>query len=172
MSRGVPLGEIKDLSVIDLMSDAGCYSLSIGIETFNRDLLQYVKRNQSFDLLEAIVQRCRKNGIEVVCHLMMGFPTQTKKQILSDVKRACSLPFSFIHFNIFMALNSLCSSEKTKVPYSELKAIQRWSYARLIFKFSVIKFVFSRFLFNKRLDKIIVKCIKYFLQKDYVFSQT
>jgi len=144
----IPISEITDMPMLDLMAQAGCYNISIGVESFDLSVTKWVKRNQTTEALPRILQKCRKNNMEVSCHMMIGFPGQTRCQIEDDIQLSRTYPFDFIHYNIFQELPGVSAKENITIDLTDsvLKKIQRSAYRALIFKQSVMKFVLRRFL--------------------------
>jgi len=158
----IPLEEIRDLSTLDLMAQAGCYNISIGIESFNEETISKMGRKQSFALLAQILRRCRKNKIEVSCHMMIGFPGQSIDQIKEDIQTSRRYPFDFIHYNIFQNLpGTRMYQQGSSLPDHILKRIQRLAYMALFRKMSVIKFLIRRFFRLNNTDSMLKKTFHY-----------
>jgi len=162
----IPLAEIDDLFMLDLMAQAGCYNVSLGIESFHEMLTNRMGRQQSIQSLPHIINQCRKNGMEVSCHMMIGFPGQSIGQIRKDIQISRTYQFDFIHYNIFQDLpgTSIYKSHvvgDNLVPYLILKRIQRLAYLKLVLKVSVLKFLLRRFLKLNNIALIVRKIIYY-----------
>jgi len=99
--NGIPVSDFKDESILKLMVQAGCYSLCLGIETFDRKILERVNRVSDFKAVQRIVRLAQKEGLEVTGYFIIGFPGQTKKSIKRDIYLSRKLGLDFIHYSIF-----------------------------------------------------------------------
>ena len=79
------------------MKEAGCYKLSFGVESGSERIRNdIIKKNVTDKQIKIATQLCWKNGIEPDHFLMLGFPTETKDDILKTIN--CPL---FFKPNIF-----------------------------------------------------------------------
>jgi len=171
----IPLAEINDMEMLGIMAEAGCYNISIGVESFHKVITEGVGRWQSTESLSEIIHRCRQNEMEISCHMMIGFPGQTIDQIREDIRISRAYPFDFIHYNIVqfipgMTLYGLKHRTRTSgrghdakiLNDSVLTKIQRAAYRSLIIKKSVIMFTLRR-LFRPHNTFLIFKKILHYL---------
>lgn len=73
--------EHLDSQLLDLMKKAGCWMISLGIETGDKDLLARHRQNPDLDMLANKVKMIQEAGIRVKGLLMMGLPGETKQSI-------------------------------------------------------------------------------------------
>lgn len=77
---------------IDCLREAGVNRLSIGVQSFDAGILQFLGRIHSVDEAVESVQQARKAGFEnVSIDLMYGVPGQTAEQWQHDLERAVAL---------------------------------------------------------------------------------
>ncbi|MCK5139631.1 MAG: B12-binding domain-containing radical SAM protein, partial [Thermodesulfovibrionia bacterium] len=171
----IPVGEMGDVRMLDLMAQSGCYGVSLGIESFNYETINKMARGYSIKLLPRILQHCRKNKMEVSCHMIIGFPGQSMDEIKEDIRVSRKYPFDFIHYNIFQNVSSAPTHEQddqvnacnvgpdgASLSHSALKNVQRLAYGFLIFKLSVLKFLFRRF-WGKNNTGVMFKKVRHYL---------
>lgn len=90
-----------DDELLELMAQAGCIGINIGIESADKDVLK--KEQRDFIPLKAakrIIQACRRYDIETYCFFILGLPADTKKTILKTIRYALRLSPVFIQFTV------------------------------------------------------------------------
>ncbi|WP_419175767.1 B12-binding domain-containing radical SAM protein [Desulfosediminicola sp.] len=73
--------EHLDPELLQLMKKAGCWMISLGIETGDPDLLAMHRQNPDLEMLKEKVHMIQSAGIRVKGLLMMGLPGETEKSI-------------------------------------------------------------------------------------------
>ncbi len=74
------LNRIPD-SLLDLMRDAGCREIALGIESGSERLLGYIDKRIAPDMIRRAVQRVTHRGIHIKGYFILGFPTETQEDI-------------------------------------------------------------------------------------------
>lgn len=93
-----------DESILKKMKAAGCWLISIGIESGNNDVLKFIRKPVR---TEEVVQVCHwadKAGIKIRGFFMLGHPIDTKETINQTIDFAKSLPLFTINFCILQLL--------------------------------------------------------------------
>jgi radical SAM superfamily enzyme YgiQ (UPF0313 family) len=66
--------------ILDLMVKAGCYSLTISIESgCNRVLHQIIRKPLKKEIVHGVIKMCQDRGIFVMANIVIGFPGETWK---------------------------------------------------------------------------------------------
>jgi len=99
--NGIPPQDIDDLAVFSDMAKAGCYSICLSVETFDRGLQKSMGKECESSMLKRIVDAARKEGIEVTGYFMIGLPGQGLLSIKEDIRLSRSIGFDFINYTIF-----------------------------------------------------------------------
>lgn len=102
-SNGIRLDRI-DKETLILMKKAGCYSVSVGIESGSIRILKHMKKNLDKKMIKEKVDLIRKEGIEVTGLFILGYPAERKKDILETISFAKSLNLNKASFNTFIPL--------------------------------------------------------------------
>lgn len=68
------------------MKKAGCAGIFAGVESGNPDILKSVQKGITVNQVVRAFELTKKVGIKTSAYFMMGFPAETKKQILDTVK--------------------------------------------------------------------------------------
>lgn len=84
--------EHLDPELLALMKKAGCWMISLGIETGDPDLLAQHRQNPDLEMMREKILMIKKAGIRVKGLLMMGLPGETEQSIRKSQKYVYSLP--------------------------------------------------------------------------------
>lgn len=75
--------------VLDLLTEMNKKTflwIELGLQTIHKETSEFIRRGYDLELYDEAVKQLHKRNIKVVTHLMIGFPDETKEQILSSVK--------------------------------------------------------------------------------------
>lgn len=81
-----------DAELLTLMKSAGCWMVSLGIETGDENLLAQHRQNADLNMLANKIRLIKKCGIRTKGLLMMGLPGETEKSIQLSMDYVFSLP--------------------------------------------------------------------------------
>ena len=81
-----------DAELLTLMKSAGCWMVSLGIETGDENLLAQHRQNADLNMLADKIRLIKKCGIRTKGLLMMGLPGETEKSIQLSMDYVFSLP--------------------------------------------------------------------------------
>lgn len=84
-----------DLAAV--MRQAGCWMISLGIETGDEELLARHRKNANLDMLAEKIRMIKKAGMRVKGLMMMGLPGETEKSIRKSMDYVFSLPIDEIN---------------------------------------------------------------------------
>ena len=65
--------------------------VELGLQTVNEKTAKYIRRGYTLDVYDDAVERLHEQGINVVTHLIIGLPYETKEDMLSSVKYVCKV---------------------------------------------------------------------------------
>jgi len=86
--------------LLALMKKAGCYEIGFGIESGSDRILQFIKKSTTTDLVRKGVKMTKEAGIDVRGFFMLGFPTETKDEVLQTINFAKELDVDVAQFMI------------------------------------------------------------------------
>lgn len=185
--NGVRLDTL-DGELLSLMKKAGCYSMIVGIESGSQRILDHMKKRLKLEKIEEKISLIHKAGIEVRGFFILGYPTETKNDILATIKFAKKLKLTAVHFSNFLPLPGTEIAEEllkdgkiekidwsklfySKVPFSpsgisinELKKFQRKAYLTFYLRPIVLIRLFSQIKSFHHFWSIIKRF------KNYLFS--
>ncbi|HBT82653.1 MAG: B12-binding domain-containing radical SAM protein [Desulfuromonadales bacterium GWD2_61_12] len=84
--------EHVDLELLQLMKAAGCWMVSLGIETGDPELLAKHRQNPDLDMLADKIRLIKRAGIRTKGLLMMGLPGESEESIKRSMEYVFSLP--------------------------------------------------------------------------------
>ena len=65
--------------------------VELGLQTVNEKTAKYIRRGYTLDVYDDAVERLHEQGINVVTHIIIGLPYETKEAMLSSVKYVCKV---------------------------------------------------------------------------------
>jgi radical SAM superfamily enzyme YgiQ (UPF0313 family) len=68
-------------ALLDLMKEAGCREVALGIESGNERLLNYMGKRITPDMTRKAVQALTSRGINVKGYFILGYPTETQAEV-------------------------------------------------------------------------------------------
>lgn len=74
--------DIIDEELLALMKKGGCWMIGYGLEAGTQRILDLMKKNITIKDIEKAVKLTKKAGIEVTAHVIVGYPGETKDDIL------------------------------------------------------------------------------------------
>lgn len=84
--------EHVDRELLSLMKAAGCWMVSLGIESGDEALLAQHRQNANLDLLAETIRTIKSCGIRTKGLLMMGLPGESEESIRRSMEYVFSLP--------------------------------------------------------------------------------
>lgn len=185
-STGIRLDSL-DEELLGLMRRSGCYSFYVGIESGSQRILDLMKKHLTLDKIRHGVQMITRSGIDVSGFFIIGFPGETREDILDTISFAAELPLFKAHFFHFTALpateafDTLVKSGKLSglddsmfmdvsyVPdgltHQELKSLLRRAYLKFYLRPQVIAKLVMRLGSPRQVRLILKKMINYFCNK-------
>lgn len=137
-----------DYDLLKMMKEAGCWMISLGIETGDEDLLTQHRQNANLHMLAEKIYTIKKAGIRVKGLLMMGLPGESEQSIQKSMDYVFSLPIDDINLAKF-----------TPFPGSPLyeKIHDVGTFEEDWEKMDCMQFVFiPRGMTKERLDKLFI----------------
>jgi anaerobic magnesium-protoporphyrin IX monomethyl ester cyclase len=81
-----------DTELVARMRKAGCWMMSLGIETGDEELLAQHRQNANLDMLAEKIRMIKDAGVRTKGLLMIGLPGETEESIRRSMKYVFSLP--------------------------------------------------------------------------------
>ena len=93
---------VLDEELLTLMKLAGCHTIQLGIETADEKLLGQYSKPFTREQVEHTVAMCKKVGIRILAHFILGLPGDTEENINATIRLALELKPEFASFNVAM----------------------------------------------------------------------
>lgn len=82
---------------IILFKKYGVNRVSLGVQSFNDELIKRMNRKHNFDMVVNTISLLKKHHIDnISCDLIYGLPNETKKILLDDIKKLINLDIKHI----------------------------------------------------------------------------
>lgn len=104
LTWSVPYGtrwETITPELLKLMRKAGCYRVSIGVETGSQRLQQVIRKHIPLDRLKERLRACRSAGVDIMGNFMYGFPGESRDELKKTFSYALELDLDFASFYIY-----------------------------------------------------------------------
>ncbi len=89
-----------DEEMLDLMSQAGCWYISWGIESGNEQILQHARKGADPEKAERALQWARKAGIKNWGYFIIGLPGETDETVRETIEFSKRLPLDIALFHV------------------------------------------------------------------------
>jgi anaerobic magnesium-protoporphyrin IX monomethyl ester cyclase len=94
-----------DEAMLELMKESGCYEITVAVESGDPGVLKnLIKKPVNLEKTSAMVKAIKKLGIETSGYFIIGFPGETRQQIMNTVNYAKSLELDRCYIFIFTPL--------------------------------------------------------------------
>jgi len=90
-----------DEETTSMMKAAGCYSISLGVESGNNQILKEIGKNITIEKAFLAAKIIKKQGIELNVFFMVGFPQETQSTLRDTVDAMKSIKCNSIAYSIF-----------------------------------------------------------------------
>lgn len=96
--------ETLDAELIRKMKQTGLYSIAIGIESGSEKIQRDMKKNLNLEKIKEIITLGNQYGIRMQGFFIIGYPTETREDILKTIKLSKELPLKRASFLLFQPL--------------------------------------------------------------------
>ena len=97
--------DLVDESLLRKIREAGCNELTFGIESGNsRVRNQIIKKGLTDGQIFEAIDLCNRIGIKVNAFLMLGFPTETRKELYHTVNFASKLKINIVGIHLTLPM--------------------------------------------------------------------
>ena len=79
------------LALLDELNKIKPIFVELGLQTINEDTAKYIRRGYTLEVYDKAVADLHKIGINVVTHIILGLPGESKNDMLKSVEYACKV---------------------------------------------------------------------------------
>lgn len=87
-----------DDEMLGMMKKAGCWLLSIGIESGDERILKTVKKGINLQKAEEAVKLTKKHGLQTIAYFILGLPGENKESLKNTINFAKKLNATYVRF--------------------------------------------------------------------------
>jgi anaerobic magnesium-protoporphyrin IX monomethyl ester cyclase len=91
---------LVDKELLAHIKQAGCYSISYGIESASPEIIKVLQKDITLKQVEAAIQAHKEVGLPVVGYFMLGSPGETPQTIKQTIDFAKKLKVDFAQFSV------------------------------------------------------------------------
>ncbi|MFH0803750.1 MAG: radical SAM protein [Candidatus Tagabacteria bacterium] len=128
--NGVRLDTL-DKDLLLAMKDVGLYSISVGIESGSERILKDMKKNLTKETIKEKINLIKECGLDVSGFFIIGYPTETKNDIIETIDFAGSLDLKRAGFSLFKPFPGT-EITRNLIEKGELKGISDEDWARFV----------------------------------------
>ncbi len=92
--------DLVDKELLRHMKDAGCYSVSYGLESASQEILDVINKNVTIEQMEEAVRWTREANLQTIGYFMVGSPGETIESIQKTIAFAKKLRLDYAQFSI------------------------------------------------------------------------
>lgn len=106
--------ESMDYYKLDILKRSGVTRLSVGVETFNDDLLKKINRHHNSNQVIRLLENARKVGFNnISIDLMYGLPNQTIDDIKADLNKVSQLDIDHLsYYSLILEDHTVLKNQK------------------------------------------------------------
>lgn len=79
------------LALLDELNKIKPIFVELGLQTINEDTARYIRRGYTLEVYDKAVADLHKIGINVITHIILGLPGESKNDMLKSVEYACKV---------------------------------------------------------------------------------
>ena len=80
---------VRDVEMLDLMAEAGCRTVYVGLESVNPEALAEMKKRQTVEDMRHSIREIRRRGIHLHGMFVFGFDSDTPRSTRATVRLRC-----------------------------------------------------------------------------------
>lgn len=93
-----------DRELLEVMREAGCYSITFGVESGSQDILDRTNKGLNLEVLPNVLELVKKTGIKIGGFFIIGLPGENRDSFNKTMNLAKRLPFDRVQFSRFTPL--------------------------------------------------------------------
>ena len=80
--------------------------VELGLQTIHEESAKYIRRGYNLDVYDKAVENLKKTGVNIVVHIILGLPNETKADMLESVKYVCDSGINGIKLQLLHVLKN------------------------------------------------------------------
>ena len=103
--------EDSKISLLQRLSEIKPVTVELGLQTIHEKTARYIRRGYPLEVYDSAVDRLRRAAIEVVTHVILYLPGETKQMMLDTIRHVCRGGINGIKLQL---LHVLCGTDLEK----------------------------------------------------------
>lgn len=80
--------------------------VELGLQTIHEESAKHIRRGYNLDVYDTAVENLKKTGVNIVVHIILGLPNETKADMLESVKYVCDSGINGIKLQLLHVLKN------------------------------------------------------------------
>lgn len=89
-----------DREMAGIMKKAGCARLNVGVEAFDDNILEKIKKNTTVEQIHHFFSLCHEFNIDTLAYFIVGFPDETREYRSTLFNKLKSLNATYLYLNV------------------------------------------------------------------------
>lgn len=95
---------IEIISLLDRLNKIKPVFVELGLQTIHKKSADYIRRGYELDVYDKAVKDLKKTGVNIVVHIILGLPGESKKDMLETVDYVCKSGINGIKLQLLHVL--------------------------------------------------------------------
>lgn len=121
-----------DFELAKLMKKAGCYLVTIGIESANPKILKTIKKGETIETITSAIMSAHKAGLIINGAFVLGLPDDTRETMEETINYAKKMPLDRAFFTLMDIIPGCELWQKNKKEYSSFQTDTSYAKPSLI----------------------------------------
>lgn len=120
-------GKYQDPEIVSLLVRSGCSFVSFGIESYNKKILQDMRKGISLDSIKPVLKNFSKQNVTVSATFMIGYPKEPIFAIMRTLWFIQHCPYlDLFGLNLFQLVRNSCLAHEKNISYPGIGLISRF----------------------------------------------
>lgn len=94
------------INLLDELNKIKPVFVELGLQTIHKESAQYIRRGYDLSIYDKAVEDLKKTGVNIVVHIILGLPNESKKDMLESVKYVCDSGINGIKLQLLHILKN------------------------------------------------------------------
>lgn len=98
-----------DESIIELLNEVNSYKkvwIELGLQTIHDKTAKIINRGYDLEIFDKAIYNLSSINLDIIVHLIIGLPSETKNDIIKSVKYVCSKPIQGLKLQLLHVLKN------------------------------------------------------------------
>lgn len=115
------------LELLNVLNHIKPVWIELGLQTIHEETALYINRGYSLDVFDDAVTKLNNINIDIIVHLIIGLPFETRENILESVKYVCNKPISGIKLQLLHVLKNTPLEKEYLLNKFEVLSLEKYA---------------------------------------------